>query len=81
VSALLKKHKLTPQKVGKWLANEMMGVNARERQKRRKQKEKQRMKRRAEINTKKKVFGKVRYYFALWFGQWILFSWQKRRIN
>jgi hypothetical protein len=68
---------LNKKRVGKFLVNELMGVNATKRKKRRKAKEKKLQKRWEETQMMYRVYGKLRYYLSLWFGKWILFSWRK----
>jgi hypothetical protein len=69
---------LKKTKVARVIANELMGVNAKKRHKRRIKKQKMLMERRKETEMMYRVYGKLRYYLALWFGNWILYSWNHR---
>jgi hypothetical protein len=68
--------KTTAKKFFQWA---MMPQN--ERLKAKKKRMKAKLKRLEERNVRIKVFGKLRHYMALWFGQWILYSWNRRNTN
>lgn len=68
---------LKSTKVGHYMAKELMGVNAKRRHKKWVERHKRFVKRRMEIDGMIRVYGKVRYYLSLWFGQWVLYSWRR----
>jgi len=70
---------LSSKRVGKYIANELMGVNAKERHKRWERRYKKLQRIRGENSAKIKVFGKLRYRLSVLFGQWVFFAWNKPR--
>jgi hypothetical protein len=65
-------------KVGWYIGNELMGVNTIKRHKRWDERRKAYLKIRQENDMMIRVYGKLRFYLSLWFGQWVLFAWNHR---
>ena len=70
---------LSSKSVGRYLANELMGVNAKKRHERWERRYKKLQKIKKESYAKIKVFGKLRYRLSVLFGEWVLFTWNKPR--
>jgi len=68
---------LSSKRVGQYLANELMGINSKERHKRWERRYKKLQRIRQDSYAKIKVFGKLRYRLSVLFGQWVLFAWHK----
>ena len=69
---------LSNKRVGQYLANELMGVNAKERRKRWERRYKKLQRIRQDNYAKIRVFGWLRFRLSVLFGQWVLFAWNRR---
>lgn len=71
---------LKSTKVGWYIARELTGINAERRKKRWNERHKKLLKLREESDMMIRIYGKLRYYLSIWFGQWVLFAWNRRKM-